>query len=196
MEATSLTHANQIRNAYELECIAAGVQPRRLRVDRTDVQQDWVDDGNGGWEFRGGRLHQATVKFSRTFSAPSSPLVLYADTIEHASPGFTIVGGGEGSPEGRNIRVPESGYWGLSATNVNIAGGAAADLGRVFFQFSTTSGSLTGRLGTAIDENNISGSIDVYLSAGAQVRVQCYHASGGQRTWSADISLLWRGPRW
>lgn len=140
VEVESPTEANTVRAAYLNEASQAGVPRRGLYVWVDNIHQLWRDNQDGGWEVIGGRRHAATVEFSRNvIGSPSSPLVLYAQDVTDASPGFTIVGGGEGSPEGRNVVLPASGWWTMSANNVRLTG-AASNVGRVFFQFSSADG--------------------------------------------------------
>lgn len=187
--AGSLTEANQIRSEYITACVANGMMRRPFYVWRDDLAQLFMDNGTEAvaeWEHVGGRKHEATIKFARTLNEdPSVPLVLYATEIPFASPGWTL--------SGNNVVIPATGNWLMSA-DVHLSGNAST-MQRGYFQFSTTNGAIRTRFPATLD-NSWAGQTRAYLTAGTQLRIQCYHLGAGSRDWTADVTLDWLGPRW
>lgn len=187
---TSRTAANALLAARNTaaEQPGMGIARKPVVVWRTDelggALEIHPNTGSAGeqWEHLGGRRHRATVSYYReSLSAGGEPLVMYAQSISNATPGWTI--------SGNNLVVPASGMYAMAAV-VNVSG-AAGSLGRVFGQFSTTNGVLGARFATGTNENNYAGSLSPWpLSVNDQLRIQCYHESGGLRSYTATMHIV------
>src|SRR5690606_26958784 len=188
--AGSTAEANARRSAY---MAVAGnehiVDPPPLMVWRTDTRQLMVESGVGGpWEYLAGRQHGATITFARS-SVPENtgPLVLYGTEFIRNSPGWAF-------SSAQNLVIPQSGMYSMSFSA--SVSGAAASMGRSFFQFSTTNGTFGNRF-PAMNEDNWGGTINWPLSAGNELRVQVFHTGGGARNWSGTLQIaMLNSPNW
>lgn len=190
VEVGSLAAANALRTAYHAACTDAGVTPKPLMVWRTDIENLERETPGGGWEYVAGRQHGATVLFSRpdVNAGITPPRSLYAEEFVRASPGWTM-------DSEAHLVIPQSGMYVMSA-QVNISG-AASSLGRTFFEFETNNTGFGAHRRSSTNEDNYGGSAVGNLNKGDQLRIRVYHATGGQRAYTAtlDIAMI-NSPRY
>lgn len=182
----SRAEANAVWAAYVAAVGSGNAKP--MHVWRTDINQEERRVGDS-WEYVAGRQHGAKLRFARTGvpQSPSGPLVLYATEFLRASPGWTM-------SSAQNLVIPQTGLYTMYC-DINIAG-SAGNLGRTFFQYSTTNGAISARH-TVTNENNLGGTAIWDFNQGDELRIQVYHEGGGARDYTATMLIaMVNAPNW
>lgn len=180
---TSRAHANTVVGSVQ----SSGGDPTGLHVWRTDTNQEERWNGTE-WEYVSGRQHGATVTFARPgLASGGTPWLLYADSFQRASPGWTVAS--------NRIVIPATGLYLMTViTNVD---GSASGLGRVFGQIAIGGNPVQMRMGTAVDEDNYGYTLMWPFTAGDRLQPTHYHASGGARDVTATMQIaMINSPSW
>lgn len=181
VEVTSTTQANTIRDAYRSACTAAWVTPKRLMVWNTQSENLERETTAGGWEYVAGRQHGATVIMQTTVLRAARDDVLFATEFRRASAGWTL------ASDGYNVIVPATGMYLFDLHGV--ISGTANDLGRVYVQFIVNDGGTPVRQG-AVAEDGLHVTMVRPLTKGDRVKVEIYHAAGGQRAFTGEMQAV------
>lgn len=187
IKVASRTQANQVLTAYKQ---AGGTQPVVVWNESSENLEIHPNTGAAGenWDYLAGRAHGATFNMNTTVLRDARDDVVFPSSVIRASAGWTI------ASDGHNMVFPATGMYHLDLSGT--ISGTAGDLGRVYTQFKVNDTTIKGRQGVQ-NENFVHAALLYPFTKGDKVKVEMYHAAGGQRSFSGELNVVQiNNPRW